>query len=125
MAERGQHHLAVLSGAYVSLADLSIMKRDPELASCPHCGNVGTKAHAWWECLGRPHAERGIAFRSNAQQFLAWPTGDREHDDGVLEAVVAVRKLTWASGITMPLVRSVFGLAALLRFALFAGLCAF
>ena len=93
MAERGQHHLAILSGAYVSWSRFSIMKQDPDLASCPRCGNVGSKAHAWWECPGRPNAGRGIVFRSSAQQFLAWPTGDPVHDDRVLEAIVAVRKV--------------------------------
>ena len=90
-AQRSQHHLAVLSGAYVSHARYSIMTHSEDVATCPYCqGAAGSKQHVWWDCLrsGRPP---DIAPGSQKQRLLGWPSGTQQ-DDAVADYLADVRK---------------------------------
>ena len=85
------HHLAVLSGAYVSHARYSVMTHSDDIATCPYCQDaVGSKQHVWWDCLqsGRPP---GIAPGTQKQRLLGWPTGTQQ-DDAVVDYLADLRK---------------------------------
>ena len=99
MAERGQHHLAVLSGAYVSLAGLSIMKRDPELASCPHCGKWEPRRTPGGNVRAGPTPKGASLFVAMPSSFWPGPQATESTMMGFLKLLWLLGKLTWASGI--------------------------